>query len=105
MSDFEFFGGGDVAESYDPAAVERFKERIKQNAQFIAALQQQEKKQKGKDDALFQILLKWIKKNQNRGIMLLVAKLIEFNVPAGFILALLLLGNATRGGHGSFTAA
>ncbi|MEK7528928.1 MAG: hypothetical protein AAB592_04120 [Patescibacteria group bacterium] len=93
MSDFELFSGGDVAESYDPQAFERFKDKIKKNAQFIAALKKQEKKQKDKEDRLIKLISGWIQKNQNRAIMLLVARLIEINVPASFILALILLGN------------
>lgn len=93
MSDLEFFNPGEGGESYDPAAFERFKEKIKKNAKFIAALHKGEQKQKKKEDRLAKILLKFIQTNQKSGILMLAAKLIEENIPASFVLSIIILGN------------
>lgn len=93
MSDLEFFNPSEGGESYDPAAFERFKEKIKKNAAFIAAARKSEQKQKQKEDRLAKILLKFIQTNQKSGILMLAAKLLEENIPPSFILAIILLGN------------
>lgn len=93
MDGAEFFNPGEAGESYDPQAFERFKDQIKANAQFFAALQKGEKKQKEKEDKLFVILMKFIKANQKSAIVLLAARLLEQNIPASFILSIILLGN------------
>lgn len=93
MSDLESFNPGEGGESYDPAAFERFKEQIKKNAAFVAAIRKGEQKQKLKEDRLAKILLKFIQSNQKSGILLLAAKLLEENIPASFILSLIILGN------------
>lgn len=93
MSDFESFSPASASESYDPAAFERFKEQIKKNAAFMAAARKGEQKQKQKEDRLAKILLKFIQSNQKSGILLLAAKLLEENIPASFILSIIILGN------------
>lgn len=93
MSDFESFNPGEGGESYDPAAFERFKEQVKKNAAFIAAARKGEQKQKQKEDRLAKILLKFIQSNQKSGILMLAARLLEENIPASFILSIILLGN------------
>ncbi len=93
MDGLDFFSPTEGGESYDPAAFERFKEQIKKNAQFVAAMQKDEKKKKKKEDALAQILLKFIQANQHSELMVIVAELLEQNIPASFILALIVLGN------------
>lgn len=93
MSDFEFLGASSASESYDPAAFERFKEQMKKNAAFIAAAQKSEQRQKEKEDRLAKILLKFIQSNQKSGILFLAAKVLQENVPASFVLAMILLGN------------
>ncbi len=93
MGDLEFFNPSEGGESYDPAAFERFKEKAKKNAKFIAAIKKQEQKQKKKEDELFKILMKFFQTHTKPGILLLAARLLEQNVPPSFVLAVLLLGN------------
>lgn len=93
MSDLEFFGGGEQSEAFDPAAFERFKEKMAAAAAQLKAAQAQEQKQKQKEDELVKILLKFIQSGQKRSLMLLVARLLEQNVPASFIVAILLISN------------
>lgn len=93
MSDLDFFNPSGGSESYDPAAFERFKEQIKKNAAFIAAARKGEQKQKQKEDRLAKILLQFIQRNQKSGILLLAARMLEENIPASFVLSVILLGN------------
>ncbi len=93
MGDFEFFNPSEGGESYDPKAFERFKEQVKKNAAFIAAARKSEQKQKQKVDRLAKILLKFIQTNQQSGILMLAAKLLQENIPASFILSIIILGN------------
>lgn len=93
MSDLEFLGASSASESYDPAAFERFKEQMKKNAAFMAAAQKSEQRQKEKEDRLAKILLKFIQSNQKSGILLLAARVLQENVPASFVLSMILLGN------------
>jgi len=94
MSDLEAFSGYEGGgEGMDPAAFERFKERMKAAAAQLKALAAGEQKQKKKEDELVRILLKFIKTGQKKDLLLLVLRLLEQNVPAGFIVSLLLISN------------
>lgn len=93
MDGSEFFSPSGASESYDPAAFERFKEQMQQSAAFVAAVRKGEQKQKQKEDKLAQILLKFIQSNQKSNIVMLAARLLEENIPASVILAIILLGN------------
>jgi len=94
MSDLEsFFGADDRGEAMDPAAFERFKERMAAAAAQLKALQKQEQKQKKKEDELIKILLRFIQTGTKRDIMILVSRLLEQNIPAAFIVSLLLINN------------
>lgn len=93
MSDLEFFGGADSGGEADPAAFERFKERMKRAAAQLKAIQKSEQKQKKNEDELVKILMKFLKSGKKRDILQLVIRLLEQNVPAGFIVSLLLISN------------
>lgn len=94
MSDFEAFSGADAgAEGSDPAAFERFKERMKAASAGLAAAQAGEQKARKKEDELIKILLKFIKSNQKHDQLMLVVRLLEENIPASFIVSLLLISN------------
>lgn len=93
MDGSEFFMPSEAGESYDPAAFERFKQQVQANAAFVAALRKGEQRQKQKEDRLFQILLKFIQSNQKSNIVMLVTRLLEENIPASVILAIIVLGN------------
>jgi hypothetical protein len=96
MSDFEAFSGADAgAEGSDPAAFERFKERMKAASAGLAAAQAGEQKARKKEDELIKILLKFIKSNQKHDQLMLVVRLLEENIPASFIVSLLLISNKT----------
>jgi hypothetical protein len=93
MGDLEFFGGMDGGGESDPAAFERFKERMKAAAAQLKAIQKQEQKQKKSEDELIKILLKFIQSGKKKDILLLVVRLLEQNVPSGFVVGLLLISN------------
>jgi len=94
MGDLDIFGGMDSGgESFDAAAFERFKERMKRAAAQLKALQKSEQKQKKTEDELIKILIKFIKSGKKKDLLILVTRLLEMNVPAGFIVSLLVISN------------
>lgn len=94
MSGIDSFFGSESAEGAMSAdKVREFQERMARNAQAMAAARQQEQKQKKKEDKLAAILLKFIKTHTRGDIILLVSRCLEQNIPAVFILSLVLLGN------------
>lgn len=93
MGDFESFAGFDASEGVDPASFEKFKERIKAAAAQIKALKKGEQKQRQKEEKLIKILLKFVKSSKKQDVMVLIARLLEQNIPAVFILSIVVLGN------------
>lgn len=94
MSDLESFTGFDSqGDAMDPGAFERFKERMKAAAAQLKAQQAGEQKQKKTEDELVKILLKFIQSGQQKDILLLVIRLLEENVPAFFIVSILVISN------------
>lgn len=93
MSDFEIFGDVDDSGGVDEASFEKFKERVKAAQSQIKALKKGEQKVRKKEEKLVKILLRFVKNHQKNDIMLLIARLLEQNVPAIFILSIVLLGN------------
>jgi len=77
----------------DSGAFERFQERMRKAAAQIKAIRKQEKKQKKKEQELIDILLKFIKKSHKQNLVLLISRVLEKNIPANFILAIVILGN------------
>lgn len=77
----------------DPASFEKFKERMKAAAAQIQAIKKEEKKRKKKENELVKILLKFIQHSQKKDLVLLISRTLEKNLPANFILAIVLLGN------------
>ncbi len=91
--DLESFGGFDTGEGMDEAAFEAFKEKMKRAAAQIAAIKKEEKKQKKSEQDLTTILLKFVKKSHKKDLTLLISRALEQNIPANFVLAIVLLGN------------
>jgi len=89
----EDFIGMEQNGAMDAAAFERFQERVKVAAAHIQAIRKEEKKRKKKEDELIKILLKFIKSSDKKDLVLLISRVLERNVPANFILAIILLGN------------
>lgn len=89
----ESFVGFDTGEGMSEAAFEKFKEKMAQAAAQIAAIKKEEKKQKKKEEDLLKILLKFVKSSKNRELTLLISRVLEQNIPANFILAIIILSH------------
>ncbi|MFC1616424.1 hypothetical protein ACFL21_04740 [Patescibacteria group bacterium] len=90
LDSFVGFEGG---EGMDEGAFEAFKEKMKRAAAQIAAIKKEEGKQKKKEQELLKILLAFIKKSYKTELVLLISRALAQNLPANFILAIILLGN------------
>lgn len=93
MSLDSFFGAESTDGAMSADKVREFQERMARNAQQMATARQQEQKQKKKEDHLAVILLKFIQTHTRTDITLLVARCLEQNIPAVFVLSLIMLGN------------
>lgn len=89
----EQFFGFDSGEGMNEASFELFKEKMKAAAAQMAASKKEEGKQKKKEEELLKILLKFIQNSQKKELVLLISRALEQNLPANFILAIILLGN------------
>jgi hypothetical protein len=89
----ESFIGLDSGEPMSAAALEQLREKMAAAAAQIAQIQKEEKKQKKKEYDLLKILLKFVKSSQKKDLTLLISRVLEKNIPANFILAIILLGN------------
>lgn len=83
----------DGGEGMSESAFEAFKERMKAAAAQIAAIKKEEGKQKQSEEELLRILLAFIKHSQKSDLVLLISRALEQNIPANFILAIILLSN------------
>jgi hypothetical protein len=93
MADFESFAGPEQGDKVDAASFEKFKERIKAASAQIKAAKVQEQKKRKKEQNLIAILIKFVKGNQKKDIMLLIARLLEENLPPLLILSIVMLGH------------
>jgi hypothetical protein len=89
----EDFVGFDQGEGMDAAAFERFQERMKRAAAQIKAIKKEEKKRKKKEDELIKILLRFIQHSKKRDLVLVISRALEQNLPANYILSIVILGN------------
>ena len=94
MNGLDSFFGADAAEgASSPDKVREYKARMARNQQLMAAAQKQEQKQKKDESKLVAILLKFIHAHKRSDVTLLITRCLEQNIPAVFILAIILLGN------------
>ncbi|EKD63845.1 MAG: hypothetical protein ACD_51C00181G0003 [uncultured bacterium] len=95
MSDFESLGAeSSEGGAASAEAVEKLREQMKKASAAIKAIQREEGKQKKKEDKLAALLVKLIKSagGATSGVLALIVQLLNENIPAGFILAILILG-------------
>ncbi len=88
-----FFGLDQPEGAISAEKVREYKARMQRNQKAMAAARQQEQRQKKKEDNLAAILLRFIQTNQRGDVTALVSRCLEDNMPAVFILAVLMLGN------------
>ena len=89
----EQFINFDQGEGMSEAAFEAFKEKMAAAAAQIAAIKKEEGKQKKKEEELLKILLKFVKTSSKTDLVLLISRVLEQNIPANFILAIIVLSN------------
>lgn len=89
----ESFIGMDSGEPMSAASLEKLRERMKAASAQIKQIKKEEKKQKKKEYDLLKILLKFVKTSHKKDLTLLISRVLEINVPANFVLTIILLGN------------
>lgn len=89
----EQFSGFDQGEGMSEGALEALKERMAAAAAQIAAIKKEEGKQKQKEEELLKFLLKFVKTSSKKELVLLVSRVLEQNIPANFIIAMIILSN------------
>ena len=89
----ESFIGYESGEPMSSAALEKLREQMKAAAAQIAAIKKEEKRRKKKEEELLKILLKFVKTSHKKDLVLLISRVLEQNLPANFVLAIILLGN------------
>jgi len=87
------FLGLDAGEGMSEGALEQLRERMKAAAAQIAAIKKEEKKQKKKEQELLKILLQFVQRSQKKDLVLLLSRCLEQDIPANFLLAIILLSN------------
>lgn len=80
-------GGSSAAEQNDEA----FRDQYRQTQQQIAAIKKQEQNARKKDDQLAHVLMRLLQSQTNSGLMILIARCLDHNLPAGFIIGILAL--------------
>ncbi|MFH0834035.1 MAG: hypothetical protein V2A63_01435 [Patescibacteria group bacterium] len=80
-------GGGKAAEISD----EVFRDQIKKAQKSQKALKKAEGKARAKDDRLAKVIGKFLQNRSNTGVMILIARCLDHNIPAGLILGILAL--------------
>lgn len=93
MENFESFSTSDRKEGLSPEAYEAFQEKMKKAAKEMSAAKKKEKKQKKKEEDLYKILLSFIKNSKNNRLVKLLTNTLERNMPSGFLLSIIQLGN------------
>jgi hypothetical protein len=89
----ESFISAEGDEGMSAASLEQLRDKMKRAAAQIKAIKKEEKKQKKKEDDLLRILLQFVKTSHKHELVLLISRVLEQNVPANFVLAMILLGN------------
>jgi hypothetical protein len=93
MSLESFIGMDSGGEPMSAASLEKLQERMKAASAQIKQIKKEEKKAKKKEHDLLNILLKFVKTSHKTDLTLLISRAIEINVPANFIITVILLGN------------
>jgi len=89
----EFFAGSESSEGISEAALEQLKEKMRAAAAQIAAIKKEEGKQRKKEDELLKILFAFLKDSKKIELIVYISRCLEQNIPAAFILSIILLGN------------
>ncbi len=88
-----FFGLDQPEGAISAEKVREYKARMQRNQKAMAASRQQEQRQKKKETNLAAILLRFIQTSQHGDVTALLSRCLEENIPAVFLLAVIILGN------------
>ncbi len=88
-----FFGLDQPEGAISAEKVREYKARMQRNQKAMAAARQQEQRQKKKETNLAAILLRFIQTSQHGDMTALLSRCLEENIPAVFLLAVIMLGN------------
>ncbi|MFH0776755.1 MAG: hypothetical protein V1936_04050, partial [Patescibacteria group bacterium] len=80
-------GGSKAAEIND----EVFRDQMRKTQKAQKALKKAEGKARAKDDRLAKVIGKFLQNRSNTGVMILIARCLDHNIPAGLILGILAL--------------
>ncbi|MBT7736210.1 hypothetical protein HN709_00830 [Candidatus Peregrinibacteria bacterium] len=89
----ESFIGLDQGEPMSEAAFEKFKEKMARAQAQIAQIKKEEGKQKKKEQDLLKILSHFVRTSHKSDLVLLITRVLEQDIPANFVLAIVVLGN------------
>lgn len=89
----EQFISPNEGEGMSEAAFEALRERMAAAAAQIAQIKKEEGKQKKKEDELLKVLLRFVKTSSKTDLVLLISRVLEQNIPANFILSIIVLSN------------
>jgi|GEM_PF-4423616 hypothetical protein len=95
FGDLEQFGGAhEGSDGMSEAAMEAFREQMRVSGQQLKAQQKGEQKKKKKEEKLAKIISQFLQKKSKRtDLAFLAAEALALNIPPGFVLAALLLGD------------
>lgn len=94
MSLESFFGLDQNEGQISAEAAEKFQEQMRRSAAASKAMAGHQQRQKQKEDKLAKIFIKFLKTSAKGDLVFLVVSLLEQNVPAAFILAILMISDA-----------
>lgn len=89
----ESFIGLDQGEPMSEAAFEKLKAKMARAQAQIAQIKKEEGKQKKKEEDLLKILSHFVKTSHKSELVLLITRVLEQDIPANFVLAIVVLGN------------
>lgn len=94
MSLESFFGLDDADAQKGREASEKFQEQMRQSAAAAKAIAGHQQRQKGKEDRLAALLVKYLQDQSKSDLVFLIVRLLGENVPGAFILAVLSIFDA-----------
>ncbi len=94
LENYNAAGGSEGSEGMSEAAMEAFREQMRSTSQQLKALQKGEQKRKKKEEKLAKLLTQFLQRKSGKSdLAFQAAHLLALNIPAAFVLSMLLLGD------------
>lgn len=94
LENYNSIGGSEGSEGMSEAAMEAFREQMRSASQQLKALQKGEQKRKKKEEKLAKLLAQFLQRKSGKtDLAFQAAHLLALNIPAAFVLSMLLLGD------------